>query len=218
MPFRSLRGGGKEPVPKSKMESKMESKMGSPGFRRIFSRRKRVTQVALNTDMRFLLLFSLFLCLVCVRALVLHGSQSSRSPLVNWYAMEAKIDLKMADPRPSNHPFGQIPFLTDNGVEVFESGAILLYLADKYGGMNTPEARAEYTKWVVWSNSELDFLCFGKADERNFVQGTSLDKPSRSLDVLDDILGAQDFLCGDEWTGRLPLIFINPLFSILRPP
>ena len=32
--------------------------------------------------------------------------------------------------------------------QIFESGAILLYLADKYGGENTPEQRAAYTKWV----------------------------------------------------------------------
>ena len=87
----------------------------------------------------------------------LHGSQQSRSPLVNWFANEAGIDLEMKDPRPSNHPFGQVPFLTDDdGVEVFESGAILLYLADRYGEASSAAERAAYTKWVVWSNSELD--------------------------------------------------------------
>ena len=93
----------------------------------------------------------------------LHGSQQSRSPLVNWYAYEAGIELQMVQPRPSNHPFGQVPFLVDDGgVEVFESGAILLYLADAYGAPGaTAQERAAYTKWVVWSNSELDALCFG---------------------------------------------------------
>lgn len=87
---------------------------------------------------------------------------AARSPLVNWYALEAGIEIEMQPPRPSNHPFQQVPFLTDDdGVEVFESGAILLYLADAYGKASTPQERAAYTKWVVWSNSELDGLCFG---------------------------------------------------------
>ena len=75
--------------------------------------------------------------------------------------IEQKIDFKMANPRPSGHPFGQIPFLTDeDGVEVFESGACLLYLADKYQSSSAVE-RASWTKWVMWANSELDGLCFG---------------------------------------------------------
>lgn len=87
----------------------------------------------------------------------LHGTPQSRSPLVNWYADEAGIRLEMKQPRPSKHPFGQVPFLTDDdGVEVFESGAILLYLADRYGESSSAVDRARYAKWVVWSNTELD--------------------------------------------------------------
>ena len=67
--------------------------------------------------------------------LTLYGSQQTRSPLVNWYLEEKSIPFTQKAPRPSAHPFGQTPFLTDNGgVEVFESGAILLYIADAYGG------------------------------------------------------------------------------------
>ena len=38
----------------------------------------------------------------------LHGTPQSRSPLVNWYCHEAGIELAMAPPRPSKHPFGQV--------------------------------------------------------------------------------------------------------------
>ena len=58
------------------------------------------------------------------------------------------------------HPFGQIPCLKDGDIEIFESGAILLYLAQKYGGCSTVEAMAEVTKWVVWANSALDPILF----------------------------------------------------------
>lgn len=137
----------------------------------------------------------------CSHALVtLHGSQQTRSPLVNWYLTEKNIAFTQAPPRPNKHPFGQVPFLTDTdgNVEVFESGAILLYLADKYGGNNTPAQRASYTKWVVWANSELDALCFGESDRG--MTGTKLDKPDRKLDILDSILSNQDWLVDNKFS------------------
>ena len=93
----------------------------------------------------------------------LYGSQQTRSPLVNWYLLEKNIPFTQMPPRPNPNPFGQIPFMTDdNGVEVFESGAILLYLADSYGGYNSAKSRAEYTKvissqWEVYY--DIIFLC-----------------------------------------------------------
>jgi len=133
----------------------------------------------------------------------LHGSQQSRSPLVNWYCYEAGIDLEMKDPRPSNHPFGQIPFLTDDDgkVEVFESGAILLYLADRYGTAADAAERAAYTKWVVWSNSELDGLCFGAIPGDHRVRGTSMDKPQiKQVAILERLLGESEWLVGDAFS------------------
>jgi glutathione S-transferase len=131
----------------------------------------------------------------------LHGSQQSRSPLVNWYAAEAGIELEMQPPRPSAHPFGQVPFLTDDGgVEVFESGAILLYLADKYEPSDAI-TRASYTKWVVWSNAELDGLCFGAIPGDHRVRGTSMDRPEvRSVATLEAILGEREWLVDDSFS------------------
>merc|ERR1719217_156737 len=132
----------------------------------------------------------------------LHGSQQSRSPLVNWFAEEAGIELEMQPPRPSNHPFQQVPFLTDDdGVEVFESGAILLYLADAYGKASSAKERAAYTKWVVWSNSELDGLCFGAVPGDHRVRGTSMDNPSiKQVAVLEKILSENEWLVGGEFS------------------
>jgi len=162
------------------------------------------------------------LCLIgASEAVVLHGTPQSRSPLVNWYAYEANIPLTMAPPRPSNHPFGQVPFLTDDdGVEVFESGAILLYLADMYGGVSTPQQRAAFTKWVVWSNSELDGLCFGAVPGDHRVRGTTMGKAEvRSVGVLEQLLGERQWLVDNEFSvadvavgsylNYVPLFFPN---------
>ena len=142
-------------------------------------------------------LYFLILLMAAVTGLKLHGTKSSRSPLCNWYLIEEGIAYDQVSPRPSNHPFNQTPFLSDDGdVEVFESGAILLYLADKYGSSNnTPEERAKYSKWIVWSNSELDNLCFGG------MRGTSLDRPGiKALDTLEDILGKCDYLVDNTFS------------------
>ena len=134
--------------------------------------------------------------------LKLHGSQGSRSPLVNWFCEERGIPLEMVAPKPSNHPFGQVPFLTDDGgVEVFESGAILLYLADKYdAACASPEARAKVTKWVVWANSALDPVCF-EENARGQVIGTKLnDASGRLVQTLEAILGDATYLVDGEFS------------------
>jgi glutathione S-transferase/alpha,alpha-trehalase len=95
-----------------------------------------------------------------------------------------------------------VPFLEDDGgVEVFESGAILLYLADAYGGAATPKERALFTKWVVWSNSDLDGLCFGAVPGDHRVRGTSMDRLDvKQVAVLEDILSNRDWLVDDTFS------------------
>ena len=96
-------------------------------------------------------------------ALTLYGSPGSRSPLVNWAALELKIPLQAGDLSKNPHPFGQIPCLTDyNDVLVFESGAILNYLQSKADGKGLSEdARsAAVTSWIAWANASLDPICF----------------------------------------------------------
>ena len=135
-----------------------------------------------------------------LQALRLHGSQGSRSPLVNWYLEELNVPYDMAPPKPSDHPFGQIPYLTDGPVGVFESGAILLYIADKHDEKcTTAEARAKFTKWVMWANSSLDPICFVE-NERGQVMGTRLDKPGRAVQVLDALLAESEYLVDNDFS------------------
>lgn len=133
----------------------------------------------------------------------LHGSQQSRSPLVNWYAEEAGIPLESASSQPNNHPFGQVPFLTDDdgAVEVFESGAILLYLADRYGGESTPQSRAAYTKWVVYANATLDGLCFGAVPGDHRVRGACIGNMDvKGVRLLEGMLAEREWILDEGFS------------------
>lgn len=162
---------------------------------------------------------TLFILLLCfclgafLHALKLYGTQTSRSPLVNWYLHEINIPFEVVDPRGSSplnlfglanapvnpHPFGQVPCLDDDGLVVFESGAILMYLSDKYGPNNTPERRAQTSSWITWANSCLDPILF-KENERGGVVGTGAGQENKRLRVLDTILSKQEFLLDDSFS------------------
>lgn len=77
---------------------------------------------------------------------------------VRWALEEAALPYRVASlpfgPREAAHfthqPFGQVPWLTDGDISIFESGAILLHL----GGLSTrlmpsdPRGRSDTTEWV----------------------------------------------------------------------
>eukprot|EP00322_Chrysochromulina_rotalis_P012187 CAMPEP_0115849034 /NCGR_PEP_ID=MMETSP0287-20121206/11239_1 /TAXON_ID=412157 /ORGANISM="Chrysochromulina rotalis, Strain UIO044" /LENGTH=254 /DNA_ID=CAMNT_0003302985 /DNA_START=11 /DNA_END=775 /DNA_ORIENTATION=- len=137
----------------------------------------------------------------------LHGTPQSRSPLVNWFCHEADIEFEMLPPRPSPHPFGQVPCLVDDeDVVLFESGAILLYLNDEYGAESPTAAKTKADKasmlsWVVWANSELDGLCFGAVPGDHRVRGTAMDRPDvKGVANLERILTDKEWLVGNRFS------------------
>jgi len=140
----------------------------------------------------------------CSATLTLYGHPGTRSPVIDWYLHELGLEyqFKMPEAAGNPHPFGQVPALSDEGgVEVFESGAILLYLADKYGGLDTPEQRAQVTKWVLWANASLDPVLF-KENEQGKVIGTGAAGNPRGLQRLEAVLNDADtdFLVGTEFS------------------
>ncbi len=111
------------------------------------------------------------------------------------------------------NPNSKIPALLDRGTtpptRVFESGAILLYLAEKFDAFYPKEVatRAECQSWLMWQMGSAPFLGGGFGHFYAYAP-EKLEYPierytmevKRQLDVLDKRLAENTYLCGDEYT------------------
>lgn len=111
------------------------------------------------------------------------------------------------------NPNSKIPALMDHSTEkptrVFESGAILLYLAEKFGAFlpADPAMRAECLSWLFWQMGSAPYLGGGFGHFYSFAP-VKLEYPidrfamevKRQLDVLDRHLASSQYMCGDDYT------------------
>jgi len=111
------------------------------------------------------------------------------------------------------NPNSKIPALLDRSmpapVRVFESGAILLYLAEKFGAFLPTEhaARTECLSWLFWqvgSGPLLGggfghFYAYAPVKIQYAIDRYTMEA-KRQLDVLDRQLAEQAFVAGDEYT------------------
>jgi len=112
------------------------------------------------------------------------------------------------------NPNSKIPALVDRSgaepVRVFESGAILLYLAEKFGGAFLPQrgrTRAECLSWLFWQMGAAPFLgggfghFYAYAPEKiEYAIDRYAMETKRQLDVLDRRLAETPYLAGDDYT------------------
>ena len=111
------------------------------------------------------------------------------------------------------NPNSKIPAILDQSTSpptrVFESGAILVYLAEKYNAFlpTEPAARAECMSWLFWQMSSAPFLGGGfghfyayAPEKLEYPINRYAMEVKRQLDVLDRHLASHQFLCGDEYT------------------
>jgi GST-like protein len=110
------------------------------------------------------------------------------------------------------NPNSKIPALLDQSTSpptrVFESGAILLYLAEKFDAFlaHDPSARAECFSWLFWQMGSAPYLGGGfghfykYAPERfEYPINRFTMETKRQLDVLDRNLADRHYLCGDDY-------------------
>ena len=109
------------------------------------------------------------------------------------------------------NPNSKIPALMDttNGSRVFESGAILLYLAEKFGAFLPKDAakRTEAMNWLFWLQGSAPYLgggfghFYAYAPEKfEYPINRFAMEAKRQLDVLDRNLSDRQFLAGDEYS------------------
>lgn len=135
--------------------------------------------------------------------LKLYGGARSRASIVQWYLEELGVpyEFVMLDLAAGAHlqpdylainPVGKVPAIVDGDLQLWESGAILLYLAEKYGPSVSLEQRAEYAQWSLFGNATLGPGIFIEASREK-------EKP-RLFKALNDRLSQQPYLMGESFT------------------
>lgn len=91
-----------------------------------------------------------------------------RDVRLRWACEEAGLEYEIAtipfDDRETNHlasqPFGQVPYIEDGGVRMFESGACLLHIAGKSEALmpRDPAGRAEAQSWIVAALNSIEMV------------------------------------------------------------
>jgi glutathione S-transferase len=170
--------------------------------------------------------------------IIVHHLNNSRSQRVLWLLEELGLDYEVKryerDPKtmlapPSLrevHPLGKSPVITDEGLTIAESGAIIEYLVDRYGnGRLAPapgtQERLRYTYWMHYAegsampplllklvfdrieNGPVPFLvrpiarAIAQRAKRSFIEP----QIERHLDYLESEIGRQKWFAGKSFTA-----------------
>ena len=136
--------------------------------------------------------------------LKLYGGARSRASIIQWYLEELEVpyEFVLLDMQAGEHlqpeflkinPMGKVPAIVDGDFQLWESGAILLYLVEKYGKTAySLEEKAIFTQWVLFANSTLAAGLFTEANRENEMP--------RLLTPLNETFAKQPFLLGNDFT------------------
>ena len=111
------------------------------------------------------------------------------------------------------NPNSKIPALVDRSgaepIRVFESGAILIHLAEKFGAFlpTAPAQRAETLSWLMWQMGSAPFLGGGFGHfyayapfKQEYPINRYAMEVKRQLDVLDRRLATSEYIAGADYT------------------
>lgn len=131
---------------------------------------------------------------------------------LRWACEEAELPYTVQtipfDDRETNHlarqPFGQVPFLSDGELQLFESGACLLHLAKKTDKLMPCDAvgQAHTLQWAIAALNSIEMVSVPwwfltiSGNAENDLTGWM----SKRLDQLEAVLSNRDWLAADRFT------------------
>ena len=136
-----------------------------------------------------------------------------RDVRLRWACEEAGLDYEIGtvafDDRETNHldrqPFGQVPFIEEGGVRMFESGACLLHIAEKSEALMPRDAvgRAETQEWIVaaLNSIEMATVPWWFLGLSNPATNPLDDWVQKRLDAMEVVLAERDWLATGRFTA-----------------
>jgi glutathione S-transferase len=132
---------------------------------------------------------------------------------LRWACEEAELTYTVRtvpfDGRETNHlarqPFGQVPFLSDGELQIFESGACLLHLARKTDKLMPRDSvgEAHTLQWVFSALNSIEMVTVPwwflkmSGKEENDLAGWM----AKRLQQLENVLSERDWLAADRFTA-----------------
>jgi glutathione S-transferase len=152
-------------------------------------------------------------------AMKIYGAQMSRASRVLWCANELGVPFEFVDVPWENqkkpeflavNPCGKFPGFADGDLKLFESLAINLYIAKKYGtGELYPtniEDEARTFQWTLWAAAEIEpnalpslMVALGYSKDTAGAAAAA-EKLKPGLKVLDDCLKDREYLVGKKFS------------------
>lgn len=134
----------------------------------------------------------------------LYGGARSRASIVQWYLEELQIpyefvllDMQAGEHRQPDYlainPMGKVPAIVDGDFKLWESGAILLYLSEKYGEeAYSSEQRAILNQWTLFANATLGPGIFVEASREREI--------ANLFPPLNQHFEQHDYILGDRFS------------------
>ena len=129
------------------------------------------------------------------------------------------------------NPNGKVPAIVDDGVTVFDSNAILLYLAEKTGKfLPPPNRKAELYSWMMFVATGIGPFCGQAVHFKHFApekvpyaHSRYQYEAQRDFTIVEHRLARHQYVVGEDytfvdmslwsWTRMLPFIFGDDVWS-----